>query len=141
MINALRKIFWFAISTTAIMLPMLFLFSFWSMSGSHTYYQQAQVYLDGAKEVLITHGLCESKNDCNRRHILFGDGGATKLGPFKFGGVQIQVYEVSDPEVIGDIVKAFGEIYKKQKGPRLKMNVYKTKHLESKIEFANVLIE
>ena len=113
----------------------------WSMSGSHTYHQQALVYLDGAQKVLIAHSLCQNRNDCVKRQILFGDGGAVKVGPFESGGVQIYVYEVSNPEVVGDLVKAFGEIYKKQKGPRLKMQVYETKHHESKTQFASVQIE
>ena len=123
------------------MLLVLFFFGLWSMGGSHTYHQQTQAYLDGAQQVLIAHGLCQNKSDCTKRQILFGEGGAVKVGPFEFGGVQVYVYEVSSPEVIGDLVKAFGEIYKKQKGPRLLLNVYKTKHQESKTLFAKVEIE
>ena len=109
--------------------------------AEHGFLQQALVYLEGAQKVLIAHGLCQNQNDCVKRQILFGDGGAVKVGPFESGGVQIYVYEVSSPEVVGDLVKAFGEIYKKQKGPRLTMHVYETKHRESKNQFASVQIE
>lgn len=111
------------------------------MSGSHTYHAQALVYLDSAQGVLIAHGLCQNKNDCVLKQILFGSGGAVKIGPFESGGVQISVYEVSSPDVVGDLVKALGEIYKKQRGPSVRLNVYSSRHLEREIPFASASIE
>jgi len=141
MIDTLLKVWRVALKTIAILLPLWFLFSLWSMGGSHTYHSQAQVYLDSAQKVLIAHGLCQNQNDCVKRQILFGDGGANRLGPFEFGGVQINVYEVSSPDVVGDLVKVLGETYKKQKGPKLTMLVYETKHGQSRTQFASVKIE
>lgn len=125
----------------AIFLPLWFLIGLWSMAGSHAYHSQALVYLDSAQKVLIAHGLCQDKNDCVKRQILFCDGGALRLGPFESGGVKLYVYEISSAEVVGDLVKAMGEAYKKQKGPKVTMLVYETKHLESKTHFASVKIE
>ncbi len=141
MIDVPRKAWRVTLKAIAILLPLWFFFGLWSMGGSHTYHSQALVYLDSAQKVLIAHGLFQSKNDCVKRQILFGDGGAVKLGPFESGGVQIYVYEVSSPEVVADLVKALGETYKKQKGPSLTMLVYETKHHESKTQFASVRIE
>jgi hypothetical protein len=111
------------------------------MGGSHTYHSQALLYLDSAQKVLIAHGRCKDRNHCVKSQILFGDGGAVKIGPLEFGGVQIYVYEISSPEVVGDLVKALGETYKEQKGPKLTLRVYATKHHESKTQFASVRIE
>lgn len=141
MIDVLRKVWRVALTAIAILLPLWFFFGLWSMGGSHTYHSQALVYLDSAQKVLIARGLCQDKNDCVKRQILFGDGGAVRLGPFESGGVQIYVYEVSSAEVVGDLVKALGETYKKQKGPKVTMLVYETKHHESKTHFASVTIE
>ena len=141
MIDALRKVWRAVLTAIAILVPLWFFVGLWSMGGSHTYQSQALIYLDGAQNVLIAHGLCQNKNDCVKRQILFGDGGAVRVGPFEFGGVQIYVYEVSSPEVVGDLVKAFGEIYKKQKGPKLTVVVYESKHHEPKIQCASVKIE
>lgn len=141
MIKQLQRAASVALKVGGLVLIVLFFFGLWSMGGSHTYYRQAQVYLDGAQQVLIAHGLCQNKNDCIKRQILFGDGGAVRVGPFELGGVQLYVYEVSSPEVVGDLVKTFGEIYKKQKGPRLLVHVYETRHQESKTQFAKIEIE
>ena len=130
-----------ALKAAGLVLLILFFVGLWGMGGSHTYHQQSLVYLDSAKQVLIAHGVCQNPDDCTRRNVLFGEGGAVKVGPFEYGGVQIQDYEVSNPNVVGDLVKAFGEVYKQQRGPRLRLDVYETKHLESKTRFAKVLIE
>ena len=123
-----------------VLIALLFL-GLWSMSGSHTYHQQALVYLDGAKQVLIAHGACQNPDDCVTKRVLFGDGGAVKIGPFEYGGVNIEVYGISNPNVVGDLVKRFGEIHKQQRGPRLCLEVYETRHQESKTRLAKVVIE
>jgi hypothetical protein len=120
---------------------VLFFFGLWTMPGSHTYHRQALVYLDIARQVLIAHGVCENKNHCVTKRVLFGDGGAFKIGPLEYGGVNIHVYGVSNPQVVGDLVKAFGEIYKEHRGPRLRLDVYETYHQEWKTRFAKVVIE
>jgi hypothetical protein len=111
------------------------------MPGSHAYDRQALVYVDGARNVLIAHGLCQNKNDCTTKRILFQRGGAYRIGPFEFGGVAIYVYEVSSPDVVGDLIKTVGEIYKTQRGPRVTLEVYESRHLERKIPFASASIE
>jgi hypothetical protein len=139
--NALKKILNLTLSAVGVLLLLWFFFGIWSMGGSHAYYQQARAYLDGAQNVLIAHRLCKDEQDCNKREILFGQGGGIKIGPFEYGGISIYVYEVSSPEVVGDLVKAFGEIYKKQKGPRLKVHIYESKFHDSDTQFALVRIE
>jgi hypothetical protein len=140
--NALKKILRYALSTVGVLLLLWYIFGILSMSGSHANYQQARAYLDGAQNVLIAHGLCKDEQDCGKKEILFGQGGGViKLGPFEYGGINISIYGVSSPEVVGDLVKAFGEIYKKQKGPRLTVHMYETKHQDSETQFAFVRIE
>jgi hypothetical protein len=129
------------IKVAGLALIVLFFFGLWSMGGSHAYHPQALIYLDTAQQVLIAHGACQNPNDCVTKGVLFGDGGAVKIGPFEYGGVNIQVYGVSNPNVVGDLVKSFGEIYKQQRGPRLRLDVYETRHHESRTRFAKVLIE
>jgi hypothetical protein len=136
-----KSLFGAVVKVAGLVLIALFFVGLWSMSGSHAYHQQSLVYLDTAKQVLIAHGVCQNPNDCVKKRVLFGDGGAVKFGPFEFGGVNIQVYGVSNPNVVGDLVKGFGEIYKQQRGPRLRLDVYETKHQESKRRLAKVLIE
>ena len=140
-LNLIRPILRLTLRAASVLLILWFFVGLWSMSGSHAYHQQARVYLEAAQKVLIAHGHCENRNDCVTRRILFGDGGAVKVGPFEFGGVQLDVYEVSSAEVVGDLVKAFGEIYKKHKGPRLTMRVYESRHQQPTIQFASVRIE
>jgi len=139
--DMLRKISRYALKAVGVLLLLWIFLGIASMGYSHTYYQQAQAYYEGAQNVLIAHGLCQDKNDCSKKEFLFWTAGGIKIGPFDYGGPSIYVYEVSSPEVVGDLVKAFGEIYKKQKGPRLKVQVYETKHLDSETKFATILIE
>ncbi|KAB2310649.1 hypothetical protein F8A87_08155 [Betaproteobacteria bacterium SCN2] len=141
MIDALRKVSRYALKAIGVLLLLWFFLGIASMGYSHTYYQQAQAYFEGAQNVLIAHGLCQNKNDCNKKEFLFWTAGGIKIGQFDYGGPTIYVYEVSSPDVVGDLVKAFGEIYKKQKGPKLTVLVYETKHRESKTQFASVKIE
>lgn len=141
MIGVLRKACRVALTAIVILVPLWFLFGLWSTSGSHTYHSQAQAYLDSAQKVLIAHHICRDKNDCVKRQVLFGDGGAVRLGPYESGGVQLYIYEVSSAEVVGDLVKALGETYKSLKGPAVTMLVYETKHYESKTHFATMKIE
>jgi hypothetical protein len=129
------------IKVAGLLLIALFFFGLSTMGGSHTYHQQSLIYRDTAWQVLIAHGICQNPNDCVTKRVLFSDGGAFKIGPFEYGGVNIQVYGVSNPKVVGDLVKNFGEIYKQQRGPRLRLDVYETRHHESKTRFAKVLIE
>lgn len=139
--ESLRRAFRYALNAVVILAALLFFVSLWGMSGSHTYHRQALVYLEGVQDVLISHGLCQDRNDCVKKQILFGDGGAFRVGPYESGGVQISVYEVSRPEVVGDLVKACVEIYKTQKGPPLSVQVYESRHHESKTRFASFRIE
>jgi hypothetical protein len=139
--NSLRRILRVAVRAVGTLLVLWFFVGLWSMSGSHAYHQQALAYIEGAQNALIAHGLCQDRNDCVKRQMLFGSGGAVKVGPLEFGGVEISVYGVASTEVVGDLVKAAGEVYKKQKGPRLTMHVYESRHQQSKIRFASVEIE
>lgn len=141
MIGIPQKAWRVALTTIALLAPLCFFFGLWSMGGSHTYHSQALAYMDSAQKVLMAHGLCRDKNDCVQRHLLFGTGGAIRLGPYEWGGVQLSVYEVSSAEVVGDLVKALGDTYKGLKGPAVTLRVYQTRHLEPQTQFAVVTIE
>ena len=141
MIYILRKVWRVVLTAIVIAVPLWFLFGLWSMSASHTYHSQAQVYLESAQKVLIAHDICRDKSDCVKRQILFGDGGAARLGPYESGGVQLYIYEISSAEVVGDLVKALGETYKTLKGPAVTMLVFESKHHEAKTQFASVKIK
>ena len=139
--RSIKYLFRVTFTVAGLVLIALFFVGLWSMGGSHTYHRQALVYLESAKQVLIAHGVCQNANDCVTKRVLFGDGSAVKIGPFEYGGVNIQVYGVSNPNIVGDLVKSFGEIYKQQRGPRLRLDVYETRHQESKTHLAKVVIE
>lgn len=130
-----------SIKVAGLAVIVLFFFGLWTMPGSHTYHRQALVYLEAARQVLIAHGVCQNANHCVTKRVLFGDGGAFKIGPLEYGGVNIHVYGVSNPKVVGDLAKALAEIYKEHRGPRLQLDVYETYHQEWKMRFARVVIE
>ncbi len=111
------------------------------MGNSHAYQEQADAYIEKAQSVLMAHGVCQDQNDCRKRHLLFWDGGEFNIGPFEFGGVDIFVYKISDPQIIGDIVAAFGEVYKTRHGPSLTVKIYANKHLYRKNRVARIRID
>lgn len=141
MIGVPRKVWRVALAAIAILVPLGFFFGLWRMGGGHTYHSQALAYIDSAQKVLIAHGLCQDKNDCGQKQMLFGTGGAVRLGPYEWGGVQLAVYEVASAEVVGDLVKALAETYKSLKGPAVTLHVYQTRHLEPQTQFAAVKLE
>jgi len=127
---------------TIIIAPILYFFiGLYSMGGSHTYHEEAREYLDSAQKVLIKYGICHDDADCTKKHILFASGGANKIGNYEFGGINIELYEISDPNVVGDIIKEFGEKYKYLRMTKVHLNIYESAHRKPKKLYTSVLIE
>jgi hypothetical protein len=109
--------------------------------NSHAYNREAMQYHALAQAVLISRGICSSEQDCQKKHLLFAEGGEVSLGPVHWGGAYITLYEINDMALVEDVVARFKQLHASLKVPKVKLSVYSSKHLESKVEFSEVTIQ
>jgi hypothetical protein len=57
--------------------------------NSHAYYREAMQYHSLAEQVLISHGICSNDLDCQKKGLLFAEGGELSLGLISWGGASI----------------------------------------------------
>lgn len=127
---SLRKAITFALLTVAC-----------SGCNSHAYWSEALQYHTVAQDVLIANSICASKQDCQKKDVLFAEGGAVSLGFVSWGGAYINLYETQDPALVEVIVAKFKELHLRLRKPNVTLTVYSSKHLEPKIMFCKVVIK
>ena len=108
--------------------------------NSHAYWAEAQQYHAAACDVLVGRGICSDEQDCQRKEVLFAEGGEISLGVIRWGGVHITLYQVQDEKVVEDISAKFKEVHARLGKPAVTLSVYKSGHLESKVKLAEVVI-
>jgi|GEM_PF-6396012 len=108
---------------------------------SHAYWSEAMQYHAIAQENLISKGICNSDQDCQRKGILFAEGGEVSLGFMSWGGAYINLYETQDTELVNVIVVKFKELHSQLGRPDVKLTVYSSKQLEPKVVFREVVIK
>ena len=89
-----------------------------------TYKSDREALCHEIKEILIDKQFCTDANDCSRRDILF-------CSP-AINGIGIQLWGISDYEVIGPALIAASQSYSNRTGKmRVYFDVYKTTKAES----------
>lgn len=72
---------------------------------------------------LISHGYCDDKNDCTKKRLVFG--GFTSMG------IDLEVYRVTEPEIIREILAVCVDIYGLDKKKRdVSLRMYHQPHEE-----------
>lgn len=93
-----------------------------------------------ARDTLIEKGVCASIQDCQQRGLLFAEGGEVDFGIVSWGGAYINLYETQDAALVQDLEKKFKELHARLGKPSVTLTVYRSKHLEPKINFREVVI-
>ncbi|KAB2875209.1 MAG: hypothetical protein F9K36_05900 [Burkholderiaceae bacterium] len=93
-----------------------------------------------ATSVLMSRGVCASSQDCQRRQILFAEGGEFSLGVATWGGAYITLYSISDEALVQDLALAFRKLHGRLKQPKVVLTVYSSAHGQAKVRFREVEI-
>ena len=109
--------------------------------NSHAYYREAMQYHAVAREVLVLHGICSSDQNCQKKSLLFAEGGELSLGVVSWGGANVTLYETSDSALVEEISVKFKQLHAQLRKPEVTLTVFSSKHLEPKVEFRKVVIQ
>ena len=110
--------------------------SFLSGCSSHAYYDEAQMFLDDAQNILINNGLCNSKQDCSNKELLKFEAGGWSLVSLSGGGVNISVYQINKNTVVQKLHSAFNRRRSEMPQVPIYLHVYSSKHGEPKTGIA-----
>jgi hypothetical protein len=101
----------------------------------------AQQYLALAEGVLIANGICASASDCQRKELLFWEGGEVNLGVVRWGGAYVNLYATQDPALVDAIVSKFKEAHTRQPEPQVTLTVFSSTHSQPKVQFRKVVLK
>jgi hypothetical protein len=100
----------------------------------------AQQYLALAQEVLIAKGVCSSSSDCQRKELLFWEGGEVNLGLVRWGGAYVNLYATQDQALVDAIAERFKALHAQQPTPQVTLTVYSSTHSQPKVKFREVVL-
>ena len=109
--------------------------------NSHAYYGEAMQYHALAREVLVSHGVCSGEQDCQRKSLLFAEGGELSLGVVSWGGANITLYETNDSGIVEEISVKFKRLHEQLHRPKVTLTVFSSKHLKPKVKFRTVVVQ
>lgn len=101
----------------------------------------AQQYLALAEGVLIANGVCASTSDCQKKELLFWEGGELNLGVIRWGGAYVNLYSTQDPALVDAIVSKFKETHTRQPEPQVTLTVFSSTHSQPKVQFRKVVLK
>jgi len=101
----------------------------------------AQQYIALAQGVLIAKGVCSSSADCQRKELLFWEGGEVNLWVVSWGGAYVNLYATQDPALVDAIVEKFKEVHARQPTPQVTLTVFSSTHSQSKVQFRKVVLK
>ena len=105
------------------------------------YREEATRYHAVAQEVLVAKGVCSSAQECQRKQLLFWEGGGFSLGFVRWGGAYVNLYETQDPVLVEAVVARLKEAHVRPSEPQVILTVYSSKHLQPKVMFREVVIK
>ena len=106
--------------------------------SSHRYYAEAMQYHALATAILVRRGICSDPQDCQRKELLFAEGGEFSLGLVAWGGAYITLYRTNTDALVQEISAAFRDLHTKLKLPKVVLTVYSSARGESKVKFREV---
>lgn len=111
-----------------------------SLSGcGESYPEEARRYHAVAQEVLIAKGACAGPQDCQRKEILFWEGGNPWLPGHN--NAYVTLYETNDIALVEAIVARLKQAKAETSMPPVKLVVYSSTHRQSKVTFREVTIQ
>jgi|APLak6261674355_1056100.scaffolds.fasta_scaffold07928_2 hypothetical protein len=102
-----------------------------SACSSHMYYSEAKVYGDAVNEELVRLGACANQQACTSNQMLLWEGGGWKVGPFRGGGVSLQVYRVSDVAVANALIERCQSIHLKAPEVPVSIVIHSNAHIDN----------
>lgn len=88
---------------------------------------EASTLISSIHQLLIAKGLCTDRPDCVRKQYA--------LAATVYGGLNVAVYQLSDPEVLGDVIKQCAlVVLRRPDMRRIELKIYaisKTEHLDT----------
>jgi hypothetical protein len=79
--------------------------------SSHMYSAEARLYAEAVRDELIKAGACATADACRKNEMVLWEGGGWQIGPFKTGGVGLEVYKVADAGVADALVERCRQIH------------------------------
>jgi len=95
------------------------------------YYSEAKVYGDAVNEELVRLGACANQQACTSNQMLLWEGGGWKVGPFRGGGVSLQVYRVSDVAVANALIERCQSIHLKAPEVPVSIVIHSNAHIDN----------
>jgi hypothetical protein len=102
-----------------------------SACNSHAYYNEAMLYMEQTREVLIAEGLCFDKTDCSRKEMAFWSAGGWGIGPITGGGVTINVQKISDAAIAEKIVQRCKVLHSQIPSVPVTVTIFANAHIDN----------
>ncbi len=99
--------------------------------NSHMYYSEAKVNGDAVAEELVRLGACSNRQACTSNQMVLWEGGGWKIGPFRGGGVSIEVYRVVDVSVAEALVERCRQIHLQSPAVPVSIVVHSNAHISN----------
>lgn len=94
-----------------------------------------------AGETLIARGVCATPQDCQKKQLLFAEGGEVDVGFVQWGGAYINLYDTQDPELVSELESKFKVLHGRLGKPKVTLTVYSSKHLAPKVKFREIVLK
>jgi len=104
--------------------------------SSHAYYDEAQIFLGDVQKILISNGMCDSKQDCSNKQLVKFEAGGWSFGPWSGGGVNISVYQITEGAIVQALHSSFSSRRTEMPDVPIYLHAYSTKHGEPKVILA-----
>jgi len=99
--------------------------------SSHMYYWEAKVYGDAVAEELVRLGACSNRQACSSNQMVLWQGDGWKIGPFRGGGVSVEVYRVLDVRVAEALVERCRQIHLQSPAVPVSIVVHSNAHISN----------
>ena len=102
-----------------------------SACSSHMYYSEAKVYGDAVEEELVRFGACANQQACTSNQMLLWEGGGWKVGPFRGGGVSLEVYRVTDVAIAKALIDRCQKIHMQAPDVPVSIVIHSNAHIDN----------
>jgi hypothetical protein len=99
--------------------------------SSHMYSAEARVYAEAVRDELIKVGACATADACQKNDMLLWEGGGWKIGPFKTGGVGLEVYKVADAGLAGALIERCRQVHAAHPEVALSIVIQSNAHIDN----------
>lgn len=99
--------------------------------SSHKYAEQARSYTEAVTHELVALGACATTDECQRNQMVLWEGGGWQVGPFKWGGVDIEVYRVADSGVAEALIERLRQIHSAHPEVAVSITIQSNAHIDN----------